>query len=62
MVDSLKTAITMKCENTKELMQKSQQSKRALSRQLRLMAQDITEMVTEMLDVEDAKKILFELL
>ena len=62
MVDNLKTAIGMKCDNTKELMQKSKQSKRALTRQLRLMAQDITEMVTEMLDVEDAKKILYELL
>lgn len=31
-------------------------------RQLRVLAQDITEMVTEVLDVNDAKKILYELL
>ena len=31
-------------------------------RQLRVLSQDIVEMVTEMLDVNDAKKILYELL
>ena len=62
MVESLKQAIVMKCDNMKDLMQKSRSSKRANVRQLRVLAQDITEMVTEMLDVNDAKKILHELL
>ena len=31
-------------------------------RQLRVLAQDITEMVMEKLDVNDAKRILYELL
>ena len=62
MVDGLKTKVVLKCENAKELMMKSRSSKRANMRQVRLLAQDITEMVTEMLDVNDAKKILFELL
>ena len=62
MVDSLKERLVAKCDNTKEMMQKSSQSSRAQIRQLRLLAQDITEMVTEMLNVNDAKKILFELL
>ena len=62
MVDSLKERLVAKCDNTKEMMQKSSQSSRAQIRQLRLLAQDITEIVTEMLNVNDAKKILFELL
>ena len=31
-------------------------------RQLRVLSQDIVEMVTELLDINDAKKILYELL
>lgn len=63
MVDALKEAITMKCDNTKQLMQKSRaSSQRSNMRQLRVLSQDIVEMVTEMLDVNDAKKILYELL
>ena len=31
-------------------------------RQLRVLSQDIVEMVTEILDINDAKKILYELL
>ena len=63
MVDALKEAIAMKCDNTKQLMQKSRaSSQRSNMRQLRVLSQDIVEMVTEMLDVNDAKKILYELL
>ena len=63
MVESLKDAISQKCDSSKELMQKSKSaSKRSTMRQLRVLAQDIVEMVTEMLDINDSKKILYELL
>ena len=62
MVESLKQAIVLKCDNTKEMMQKSKSSQRSNVRQVRMLAQDITEMVTEMIDVNDAKRILYELL
>ena len=62
MVDALKEAVTLKCENTKELMQKSKTSQRSIMRQLRVLAQDIIEMAAEKLEVNDAKKILYELL
>ena len=61
-VDALKQAISLKCDNTKEMMSKSTASNRASMRQLRVLAQDITEMVMEKLDVNDAKRILYELL
>lgn len=61
-VDQIQQQINAKCTSTKEMMQKSKQSQRAAMRQLRVLAQDITEMVTEVLDVNDAKKILYELL
>ncbi len=61
-VDTLKEAISLKCDNTKEMMSRSKASNRASMRQLRVLAQDITEMVMEKLDVNDAKRILYELL
>ncbi len=61
-VDALKEAISLKCDNTKEMMSRSKASNRASMRQLRVLAQDITEMVMEKLDVNDAKRILYELL
>ena len=63
MVESLKEAINQKCDSSKELMMKSRaSSKRSNMRQLRVLSQDIVEMVTELLDINDAKKILYELL
>ena len=61
-VDALKQAISLKCDNTKEMMTKSKASSKSSMRQLRVLAQDITEMVMEKLDLNDAKRILFELL
>ena len=61
-VDSLKDSISLKCDNMKELMGKSKSTERSNMRQLRNLAQDIIEMVSEKLDVSDAKKILYELL
>ena len=61
-VDSLKESISLKCDNMKDLMSKSKSTERSNMRQLRNLAQDIIEMVSEKLDVSDAKKILYELL
>lgn len=63
MVEDLKRAISQKCDSSKELIQKSRAtSQRSNMRQLRVLSQDIIEMVTEVLDINDAKKILYELL
>ena len=61
-VDGLKASISLKCDNMKELMTKSKSTERSNMRQFRNLAQDIIEMVSEKLDVNDAKKILYELL
>ena len=62
MVENLKATIGKKCDNMRDLMRKSHASKRSNVRQLRVLAQDIIEIVTEVLDINDAKRILYELL
>ena len=55
MVEGLKESIILKCDSSKELILKSRSaSTRSNMRQLRVLSQDIVEMVTNMLDINDA--------